>query len=35
MKKGNKTAGAVLFFCILKTTRWASGSKEAAADEEK
>lgn len=23
------------FFCILKTTRWASGSKEAAADEEK
>ena len=24
-----------LFFCIPKTTRWASGSKEAAADEEK
>jgi len=23
------------FFCIPKTTRWASGSKEAAADEEK
>ena len=22
-------------FCIPKTTRWASGSKEAAADEEK
>ena len=22
------------FYCILKTTRWASGSKEAAADEE-
>ena len=24
-----------LFFCIPKTTRWASGSKEAYADEEK
>ena len=24
-----------LLFCIPKTTRWASGSKEAAADEEK
>ena len=28
------TIGTELF-CIPKTTRWASGSKEAAADEEK
>ena len=31
-ESGVKTA---LFCCIPKTTRWASGSKEAAADEEK
>ena len=28
-------AAASVSYCIPKTTRWASGSKEAAADEEK
>ena len=35
---GNKQAAYLntpLTSCISKTTRWASGSKEAAADEEK
>ena len=30
-----KKALTGFLFCIPKTTRWASGSKEAAADEEK
>ena len=31
----SETAVSGLAFCIPKTTRWASGSKEAYADEEK
>ena len=35
-RKNHKTPShGMVFFCIPKTTRWASGSKEAAADEEK